>query len=730
MKINISFFLILIFFLSFFPGVKLNSFLHYNFIEKLSDKEENSEKKFLIENAVYVIRNKIGEKNLEITDTIPYFINNKKKNLKKQFRILAIDKETRKQTFSLNNDNLYCIEDKDRFLRIGLDNDKREIKLFNAPKDKKNEIFNDDNILWRIIPITFEEKYKDKTYQKIYYYLKNVKTGKYLSTKNLNDKEILICDKNSINDFKDNNYFIFIKMYKEPLPNENIDIINKEPIDVLIKYIDLSDPNLKRDGIKQITKDQDNEELRYSVRSILMNIPWVRKIFILMPNERVRYFKPPEEIKDRIVYVKDKDLLGFDSASSVVFQFNLWKMKEFGMSENFILMDDDYFIGKPLKKSNFFYEENGKVYPGLVTRDFYELSKDKLKSALTPLLQKISKIVPHSSEGFSLMQKTTLFLLYDIFGDDYIRNGLPLIEPSFTHNAIPVKQSDIKEIYDLILKYYLYIDETLKSKVREVRSLQPQTLFAAYARNMHDRRVKMISSAFYDLTQFKGVVKDQLFVINVSTRNYAQHYFNNEKKYLENLYPIKSQYEIGGPDIVKSPKKDEENTDNKNEKDDKTNKNTDIIIINKKTDNEIDKKEQYDNQDYFKELIEYLDKKLNEKDQIKNNIIEINNKINKLSEKYDKMEKEIEILSKKINDNLSKNITLNEKSNSRTFLNTKYIHILLLLLILIGFLLYLYKNGYLKPNINNKEVNYMDINSLSEQKNEKEMYLMNSKIDL
>ena len=449
-----------------------------------------------------------------------------------------------------------------------------------------------------------------------------------------------------------------------------------------------------------------------------------------MPNERVRYFKPPEEIKDRIVYVKDKDLLGFDSASSVVFQFNLWKMKEFGMSENFILMDDDYFIGKPLKKSNFFYEENGKVYPGLVTRDFYELSKDKLKSALTPLLQKISKIVPHSSEGFSLMQKTTLFLLYDIFGDDYIRNGLPLIEPSFTHNAIPVKQSDIKEIYDLILKYYLYIDETLKSKVREVRSLQPQTLFAAYARNMHDRRVKMISSAFYDLTQFKGVVKDQLFVINVSTRNYAQHYFNNEKKYLENLYPIKSQYEIGGPDIVKSPKKDEENTDNKNEKDDKTNKNTDIIIINKKTDNEIDKKEQYDNQDYFKELIEYLDKKLNEKDQIKNNIIEINNKINKLSEKYDKMEKEIEILSKKINDNLSKNITLNEKSNSRTFLNTKYIHILLLLLILIGFLLYLYKNGYLKSNINNKEVNYMDINSLSEQKNEKEMYLMNSKIDL
>ena len=63
------------------------------------------------------------------------------------------------------------------------------------------------------------------------------------------------------------------------------------PIDVLIKYIDLYDPNLNRTGIHQIDKDYDNEELRYSLRSILKNIPWVRKIFILMPNEKVRYLK-------------------------------------------------------------------------------------------------------------------------------------------------------------------------------------------------------------------------------------------------------------------------------------------------------------------------------------------------------------------------------------------------------------------------------------------------------
>ena len=85
-------------------------------------------------------------------------------------------------------------------------------------------------------------------------------------------------------------------MYREKLYNESVAIIDKEPIDVLIKYIDLSDPNLKREGIKQIQKDEDNEELRYSVRSILKYIPWVRKIFILMPNEKVRFFKNYSEI--------------------------------------------------------------------------------------------------------------------------------------------------------------------------------------------------------------------------------------------------------------------------------------------------------------------------------------------------------------------------------------------------------------------------------------------------
>ena len=146
-------------------------------------------------------------------------------------------------------------------------------------------------------------------------------------------------------------------------------ILEKEPIDVVFKYIDLSDPNLIREGIPQIKKDEDNEELRYALCSVLQNLPWVRHIFSIMPNERVRFLKPREEIteksnvhqRQRFPRVRQRVFYRF-------FEFNLWRLHKFGVSENFIYMNDDYFIERPLKKSDFFYVEikKGKIVPYLL----------------------------------------------------------------------------------------------------------------------------------------------------------------------------------------------------------------------------------------------------------------------------------------------------------------------------------------------------------------------------
>ena len=108
-----------------------------------------------------------------------------------------------------------------------------------------------------------------------------------------------------------------------------------------------------------------------------------------MPNERVRFFKDPELINEKIVYVKDKDVLGYDSSNSHAFQYRIWKMKEFGLSDNIIYMDDDCFIGQPLKKSDFFYVENNKVVPAIINVNYEVQTNATAKKEYSNLEKKV-----------------------------------------------------------------------------------------------------------------------------------------------------------------------------------------------------------------------------------------------------------------------------------------------------------------------------------------------------
>ena len=347
--------------------------------------------------------------------------------------------------------------------------------------------------------------------------------------------------------------FSFFKLCEEvELKPEHIEIIEKEPVDVLIKYIDLTDKTLNRKGITQIKKDEDNEELRYCVRSILQYIPWIRKIFILMPNERVKYFKPINEINNKIVYVKDKDLLGFDSASSVAFQFHLFNMAKFGLSENFILMDDDYFFGKPIKKTDFFYydETLKKVVPSIVTDDFSELIKNDIIKEYDKLFRRRRILKPHTFNGWKITQLASYKLLLEQYPP-------PLINAGFSHNAMPYNLNDSKEIYDLIKKKYPYAQEVLSEKVRHIFDLQPQSLFNAYALNIKKRKVNSIPSIYYDLAFLKGKnFNIEMFVINTSgDRKYNKNQFNNAKQILEKKFFLPTPFEADINIIINGKKK-------------------------------------------------------------------------------------------------------------------------------------------------------------------------------
>jgi len=346
--------------------------------------------------------------------------------------------------------------------------------------------------------------------------------------------------------------FIFRKIYNEVNKHTNNikdEILKNEPIDILIKYIDLRDKNLKRNGIHQIAKDYDNEELRYSLRGIIYNIPWIRKIFILMPNDKVRYLKEYNLIKDKIVYVNDKDFLGYDSSNFNAFLFRYWKMKKFGISDNFIIMDDDYFIGKKLKKNDFFYVEQGRVVPSIITSNFMKIDPKSVEKNLKLYTKRIKQNKEEQGgDDWNLSITLTFSFILKFFN---ISNDNSIYIPKFSHNAIPVNIREIKEIYYLAYNSkYKY--PTLDCLYRIPGYLQFQILIMAYTFIKYRRKVSNIPSKFVQLNDsISANYGFSLFCINKGAGYYNYINYYKAKIAMEYLFPNQTPYEIIDYSILK-----------------------------------------------------------------------------------------------------------------------------------------------------------------------------------
>ena len=448
---------------------------------------------------------------------------------------LGIEKKGDSQNFIFINleSNYYFIECRLTNKRLGI-NENNKITVYDK-RDEKNK----DKMLWKI------QLYESDNNNKNRFLFQNKFSSNYLELKEINDTHCeLYCE---LKEYKEVKYhkvvFILVKIFEVININpEHLKIIEKEPIDIVIKYIDLTDKNLKREGIKQIKKDEDNEELKYSVRSIFKYVSWVRKVFIIMPNEKVRYFKPYEEIKDRIVYVKDKDLVGFDSANSAVFQFNLFRLKNFGLSENFIYMDDDYFFGNDLKKSDFFYydEEQKRVLPFIITHDFKEIDIKETYNQYNKLFNMRNELDPHKFWGWKL----SIYASEKLILENYELH--PMITTFFNHVAIPLNIHDIEECFDLILRRYKYLEETLYSLERHILILQSEHLFVLYGLNIKKRKVHFIWYNYILLNDVKDeYLHMPLYVINTDgNEQYTEEHYKNARKVLEQRYPERTPYEL------------------------------------------------------------------------------------------------------------------------------------------------------------------------------------------
>ena len=129
-------------------------------------------------------------------------------------------------------------------------------------------------------------------------------------------------------------------------------------IDLVYLWVDGSDPAwlTKKQQVTGIVSDQsetnnkgryiNNDELRYSLRSVERYVPWIRKIFIVTDNQFPEWLNkdhPKIRVVDHREIMPEEALPCFNSS---VIEYFLYRIP--GLADRFLFANDDMFFNKTL----------------------------------------------------------------------------------------------------------------------------------------------------------------------------------------------------------------------------------------------------------------------------------------------------------------------------------------------------------------------------------------------
>jgi len=193
----------------------------------------------------------------------------------------------------------------------------------------------------------------------------------------------------------------------ETVPDKDELYQKVKDVDIVYMWIDREAPGFKSTITSGVnSRNRSNNEITYSIRSIVKNMPWYNgRIFIVSPNQAPKNMKVVfgtkdgkfDETaintapKDHIIIIDQVALLPEqvgETENSFIMEFFLHTIPT--LSENFIYMNDDYFIGKKTQPSNFFrlnndstlrpifYNNHNIIVGALKQSDEYEKSQSRI----------------------------------------------------------------------------------------------------------------------------------------------------------------------------------------------------------------------------------------------------------------------------------------------------------------------------------------------------------------
>ena len=236
--------------------------------------------------------------------------------------------------------------------------------------------------------------------------------------------------------------------------------INNCPVDIVYLWCDSSDnvwrekknnelrkygKNLDNDSVGEC-RFIDNDELKYSLRSLEKFAPWINNIFIVTDNQIPSWLdttNPKIHIVDHSQIMPPEALPTFNASAIEV---ALHKIPN--LSEHFLFANDDMFFGNFVEKK-FFYNENDG-------RPIFRFSKRKI----------INKLYRH-------LYGYMIFRAYNLVKEKFGKSC-----PHFPHHNIDAyRKSDVEKCY---LEYKEGFDKTEKQKFREKECIQ-RSIFSYFS---------------------------------------------------------------------------------------------------------------------------------------------------------------------------------------------------------------------------------------------------------
>ena len=258
-------------------------------------------------------------------------------------------------------------------------------------------------------------------------------------------------------------------------------------VDLVITWVDGSDEEWLKEKNKYLKANQrididasvkryrDWDNVQYIFRGIEKFAPWVRKVFFITCGQKPKWLNKKNE---KLVWVNHADFIPVEylpTFSSRPIEFNLHKIDE--LSEHFILMNDDFFFTKPVKKSDFF-GKNG--LPKLIPMEFAcgcgvgdnEAFNKVIYNNTIAISSKFNKFEVKNKKWYSL-KNPVVYWVNKFYDRTAKQNWVGFY---FDHLPSPVLKSAIKECWEM---FYDECNITCKNKFRSSEGIN-QYIFTDY----------------------------------------------------------------------------------------------------------------------------------------------------------------------------------------------------------------------------------------------------------